>query len=391
MKNAKPDTTLVHAGRNPHANHGIVNPPVYHCSTVLFPTVQALEDADKRPYDGVRYGRAGTPTSFAFEDSVAALEGGHRAVSMGSGLSAITTVLTAFTKAGDHVLVTDSVYGPTRRFCTDVLGAYGVETEFYDPLIGGGIGRLLRPNTTVVYLESPGSLTFEVQDVPAIAAVAKAAGATVLMDNTWATPLFFRPFDHGVDVSIHAATKYLVGHADAMMGVAVCTEECFVPVKRTANILGACAGPDDLYLALRGMRTLSVRLKRHQESALILADWLAARPEVARVLHPGRPGDPGHALWKRDFLGASGLFAALLHPVPKPALTAMLDHMELFGMGYSWGGFESLILPTKPGHARTATRWDESGPLIRLHAGLEDPDDLIRDLERGFDRMRAAL
>ena len=237
MKNAKPDTTLVHAGRNPHANHGIVNPPVYHCSTVLFPTVQALEDAEKRPYDGVRYGRAGTPTSFAFEDAVAALEGGHRAVSMGSGLSAITTVLTAFTKAGDHVLVTDSVYGPTRRFCTDVLGAYGVETEFYDPLIGADIARLLRPNTSVVYLESPGSLTFEVQDVPAIAAAAKSVGAKVLMDNTWATPLFFRPFDHGVDVSIHAATKYLVGHADAMMGVAVCTEESFVPVKRTANIL----------------------------------------------------------------------------------------------------------------------------------------------------------
>lgn len=390
MSKHRTDTTLIHSGRDPRANHGIVNPPVYHCSTVLFPTVEALEDGDRHPFDRVNYGRIGTPTSAAFEEAVAELEGGHRAVVAASGLAAITVGLTAFTKAGDHILVTDSAYGPTRRFCNDVLARYGVETEYYDPLIGAGIARLIRPNTTVVYLESPGSLTFEVQDVPAIAAAAKAAGATVVMDNTWATPLFFRPFDHGVDVSIHAATKYLVGHADAMLGVLVCTEASFLPVKRAAVGFGTSAGPDDIYLGLRGLRTLSVRLRQHQQTALTLAEWLAARPEVARVLHPARPDDPGHALWRRDFHGASGLFAAALKPVPKAAVAAMLDGMELFGLGYSWGGFESLVLPAKPAAVRTATRWEEPGPLLRFHAGLEDADDLIRDLERGFARLNAA-
>ncbi|MGQ9372068.1 cystathionine beta-lyase [Azospirillum sp. A39] len=391
MKDAKQDTVIAHAGRDPDANFGIVNPPVYHASTVLFPSLAALEASDRAPFDGVNYGRIGTPTSSAFETAVAELEGGHRAVVAASGLAAIATALSAFTKAGDHVLVTDSAYGPTRRFCNEVLARYGVETEYYDPRIGAGIAGLIRANTSAVYLESPGSLTFEVQDVPAIAAAAKAAGAAVLMDNTWATPLFFKPFAHGVDVSIHAATKYLVGHADAMLGLMVCNEESFLAVKRTAVRFGTCAGPDDVYLGLRGLRTLSVRLKRHQETALILAEWLAGRPEVERLLHPARPDHPDHALWRRDFTGASGLFAALLKPVPKTALAAMLDGMELFGLGYSWGGFESLLLPVHPAAVRTATAWAEAGPLLRVHAGLEDPDDLIADLERGFARLNAAL
>ena len=387
----KKDSLLVHAGRHPERYHGAVNPPVYHASTVLFPTLEALEASDRTPLEGVHYGRMGTPTSYAFEEAVAAVEGGYRAVTAASGLAAIATALTAFTKAGDHVLVTDSAYGPTRRVCNEILAKYGVETEYYDPLIGAGIARLIRPNTSVVFVESPGSLTFEVQDVPAIATAAKAAGATVLMDNTWATPLFFKPFEHGVDVSIHAATKYIVGHADAMLGLMVCNEASWTAIKRNAVRFGTCAGPDDMYLGLRGLRTLSVRLKRHQESGLALAEWLSGRPEVTRILHPARPGDPGHALWKRDFTGASGLFAAQFAPVPKKALAAMLDGMELFGMGYSWGGFESLILPVYPAAVRTASKWQADGPLIRFHAGLEDVDDLIRDLERGFARLNAAL
>ncbi|WP_372396795.1 cystathionine beta-lyase [Azospirillum sp. HJ39] len=392
MKDVTQDTILVHAGRDPRNNHGIVNPPVYHCSTVLFPTLDALEDSDRNTLEGVHYGRMGTPTTFAFEEAAAALEGGYRAVNTGSGLAAIAIALSAFTKAGDHVLITDSAYGPTRRFARETLAPYGVEVEFFDPCVGAGISALLRPNTSVVFLESPGSLTFEIQDVPAIAEAAKAVGATVMMDNTWATPLFFRPFDQGVDISIHAATKYMVGHADAMLGVVTCKDEAtWTAVKKTATRFGACAGPDDLYLGLRGLRTLAVRLRQHQDSALALADWLAARPEVKRILHPARPDFPGHALWKRDFTGSSGLFSIVIDQVPRAALAAMLDGMELFGMGYSWGGFESLILPARPAAVRSATRWTEPGQVLRLHAGLEHPDDLIRDLDAGFRRMAAAL
>jgi len=391
----KPDTHLAHAGRDPAANQGIVNPPVYHASTVLFPTVAALEERTRAPFDGVYYGRYGTPTTFAFEEAVSGLEGGFKAVSLPSGQAALTTALMAVTQAGDHVLVTDSVYGPTRGFCDSVLRQFGVETEYYDPRVGAGIAALIRPNTAAVYVESPGSLTFEVQDVPAIASAARAAAVNrplaVLMDNTWATPLFFKPFAHGVTISIHAATKYIVGHSDAMLGAIVCAnEETWLQVKRTAVRLGTCAGPDDIYLGLRGMRTLSVRLARHGATGLALADWLAARPEVARVIHPARPDHPDHALWRRDFSGASGLFAFALKPVPKAAVAAMLDQMRLFRMGYSWGGFESLILPTDPAKVRTATRWEEPGPLIRVHAGLEDVDDLKADLADGFARLQAA-
>ena len=390
MKDAKPETLLTQAGSSPFEQHGIVKPPVYHASTVLFPTLAALEASDANPFETINYGRIGTPTSQAFERAVAELEGGYRAVTAASGLAAIATALTAFTKAGDHVLITDSAYGPTRRFADEVLSRYGVTVEYFDPLLGAGIEALIRPNTSAVFLESPGSLTFEVQDVPAIAAAAKRAGAMVLMDNTWATPLYFRTFDHGVDVSIHAATKYIVGHSDAMLGLMVCNKAAWEPVKRAAVRFGTAAGPDDVYLGLRGLRTLGVRLKRHGEAGLALADWLARQPEVVRVLHPARPGDAGHALWRRDFTGACGLFAVLLEPTAKSAIAAMFDHLELFGLGYSWGGFESLALPVHPRRVRSATKWDHPGPLLRFHAGLEDIDDLIRDLDAGFARLRAA-
>ncbi|MBB3265281.1 cystathionine beta-lyase [Azospirillum sp. OGB3] len=369
-----------------------MNPPVYHCSTVLFPTLEELEASDRAPFDSINYGRVGTPTTLAFEQAVAELEGAYRSVNTGSGLNAIATALLAFTRTGDHVLITDSAYAPTRRFATDTLIPYGVEVEYFDPTIGAGIAALLKPNTRVVFLESPGSLTFEVQDVPAIAAAAKTVGATVMIDNTWATPLFFQPLRHGVDVSIHSATKYIVGHADAMLGVISCANEAqWLAVKKAATRTGTCAGPDDIYLGLRGLRTLSVRLRQHEASALALAGWLSKQPEVTRILHPAFPDCPGHALWKRDIGRSSGLFSIVMNAVPKPALSAMLNSLELFGLGYSWGGFESLILPARPAAVRTATRWTDPGTVLRLHAGLEDVDDLIRDLDGAFARLRTAL
>jgi len=390
MKAQRPDTLLTHAGNDPRSNHGIVNPPVYHASTVLFPSLAALEESDRNPFEIVNYGRVGTPTSQAFEEACARLDGGYRGIATSSGLAAITTALLACVKAGDHVLITDSVYGPTRRFASQTLTRLGVEVEYYDPLIGSGIAALLRPNTSTIFLESPGSLTFEVQDVPAICATAKAAGVRTIIDNTWATPLFFKPLAHGVDIALQSATKYIVGHSDAMLGIIVTGEALFTPLKRMAVELGNCAGPDDLYLGLRGLRSMAVRLRRHQDSALEVARWLQARPEVARVIHPALPGDAGHDLWRRDFTGASGLFSIVLKPCEKEAVAAMVDGMALFGIGYSWGGYESLILPCHPARIRTATRWDELGPVVRLHIGLEDVADLTADLEAGFARLAEA-
>ncbi len=386
----KPETRLVHCGRHPERQHGIVNPPVYRASTVIFPTVQALKAASEQPFNGVYYGRYGTPTTFALEEAVAELEGAYRAVATSSGLAAIAATLLAFLRAGDHCLIADNVYGPTRKFCDDTLARFGVAVEYYDPLLGAGIADLMRPQTRLVYLEAPGSLTFEMQDVPAITAAAHAAGAVAVMDNTWATPLYFNALAHGVDVSIHAATKYLVGHADAMLGVINTTEASFEPVKRSVVALGNCPGSEECALGLRGLRTLAVRLQRHQESALVVAQWLRAQPEVARVLYPALPEDPGHALWRRDFSGASGLFSIVLQPASAAAVTALLDGLELFGLGYSWGGYESLIIPADPHGLRTATAWRAEGPCLRLHIGLEDPQDLIADLEAGLARLRQA-
>ena len=387
----KKDTKLVTSGRDPAAHAGIVNPPVYHASTVLFPSVAALRAAIARPFEGVYYGRIGTPTSAAFEEALTELEGGYRAVSLPSGLSAITTALIATLKAGDHLLMVDTTYNPTRKFCEGPLKELGIETTFYDPLVGAGISGLFRPETKVVYLESPGSLTFEIQDVPAIAAVAKARGIATIMDNTWATPLYFEPIKHGVDFVVQAATKYITGHSDAMLGAVVARDEAgFHRLKTMAVGLGLCAGVQELFLGLRGLRSLAARMARHQETALALARWLQQRPEVARVIHPALPEDPNHALWKRDFTGANGLFAFVLKPVPESAVVAMLDGMTLFGMGFSWGGYESLILPVDPWISRSATKWEEKAPYIRIHAGLENPEDLIADLEAGFARLNAS-
>ena len=385
------DTLVTHLGRHPEAQMGAVNPPVYHASTILSPNMAAWEARDPaKRFETVRYGLYGTPTTFALEEALAAIEGGYRAMLMCSGLAAITAPLQACLKCGDHLLMVNSAYGPTRNFCEKVLTRYGVATTYYDPLIGEGIVRLIRPNTRVVYVESPGSLTFEVQDVPAIAEVAHASGAMVLMDNTWASPWLFASFAHGVDVSIHAATKYITGHSDVMLGAVITSEGTYLPVRTMAADLGHCAAPDDAYLALRGLRTLGVRLERHQQNALAVARWLQTRPEVARVLYPALPEDPGHALWRRDFTGASGLFGVILRPAPRAAIHALIDALDLFGIGSSWGGFESLIVPTNPARQRTATRWAPGGPTLRLHIGLEDPQDLIEDLERGFAALRAA-
>lgn len=387
-----PRTRLTHLGRRTHEHAGAVNLPPYRASTILFPTLTELESFDPT-HRKVRYGRTGTPSSFAFEEAMADLEGGHAAVSFGSGLQALTTTLLALVKAGDHILVADSCYAPTRIFCRDTLGRMGVETTFYDPQIGAGIAGLIRPATTLVLVESPGSLTFEVQDFPAIAQAAKSAGCRVVADNTWAAGVYFRPLEHGADISIQACTKYVVGHADANLGVAVCRDEdTYLLVKHAAVDLGATASADELYLGLRGLRTLTLRLAQHQETGLALAQWLAGQREVRRVLHPALPGCPGHELWQRDFTGACGLFAVEFDlSLPRPALAAFVDGMALFGMGYSWGGYESLVLPSTPGsRIRTAVPWT-GGTLVRFHAGLEDVEDLLQDLDVAFTHLREAL
>ena len=383
-----PDTELVTGGRDPFAHFGFVNPPVYHGSTVLYRTAADLE-AHRGRYT---YGRRGTPTSEALETALKKLEGPRCAgvALLPSGMAAVSTALLAASRAGDHVLVSDSVYRPTRNFCDTLLARFGVETSYFDPLIGAEIAALFRPNTRAVFLESPGSQSFEMQDVPAIATAARAHGSAVLMDNTWATPLFFRALDHGVDLSIQAGTKYIVGHSDVMLGTVSASAALWPRLRDTVTGYGLCVGPDDIFLALRGLRTMGVRLKRHEESALVMARWLEARPEVLRVLHPGLASDPGHAIWKRDFTGASGLFSVVLKPAPKAAVHAFLDGLTLFGMGFSWGGFESLVISFDASEYRTATAWDPGGPTLRFHIGLEDPADLKADLARGFERLAAA-
>ena len=304
-----------------------------------------------------------------------------------SGLAAIVAALVPFVKKDAHILMVDSVYGPARNFCEKRLRPLGVDIEYYDPLAGGAIAKLIRPNTTAIYCEAPGSLTFEMQDIPAIAAAAHAKNIPVLADNTWGTPYFFRSFEHGVDVSIHAGTKYIVGHSDALMGLVVTNEKYWLPVRHAVADYGFSVSPDDCYLALRGLRTIGVRMRHQQESALKIARWLKTRPEVLRVLYPALESDPGHALWKRDFQGAASLFAVILKPVPDAAVADMIDELKLFGIGSSWGGFESLCIRANPARVRTATKWSPGGPLIRLHIGLEDADDLIADLERGLARL----
>jgi cystathionine beta-lyase len=384
----RPATSVVTAGRDPAANHGFVNPPVYHASTVLYPSAEDFV-AHRARY---QYGRRGTPTTESLELAVQEIEGPQCAgVSLlPSGLAAVAAALLSVVRAGDHILVTDSAYGPTRAFCDQILSRLGVTTTYYDPLIGGAIAGLMQPNTRAVFTESPGSLSFEIQDVPAIAAAAHAKGALALMDNTWATPLYFRALDFGVDLSIHAGTKYFGGHSDVMLGTVAANSATVASLRNFVRLNGLHVGPDDVYLGQRGLRTLAVRLDRHQESALAVAHWLEQRPEVLRLLHPALASHPGHALWKRDFTGASGLFSMVLKPVRQEAVYAFLDTLELFGIGASWGGYESLAIPFDCTSLRTATRWAPGGPTVRFHIGLEAVEDLIADLERGFAGLAAA-
>ncbi|MCA1399154.1 cystathionine beta-lyase [Bradyrhizobium sp. BRP56] len=382
-------TRLVTAGRDTKAQKGFVNPPVFHGSTVLYPTAEDLH-AHRAEFT---YGRHGSPTTRALQDVLMALEGPQCAgVGLApSGLAAISTTLLAVLKAGDHLLVCDNAYRPTRNFCDNMLKRYGIETSYFDPLIGAGIETLFKPNTRAVLIEAPGSQTFEMPDVRAISAVAHARGALMIDDNTWATPLYHRSLEQGVDISMQAGTKYIGGHSDIMFGTIAANAKAWPLIQEAIRLLGVCAGPDDVYLALRGVRTLSVRLAQHHRSGLEIARWLGARPEVDRVLHPALDTDPGHAIWKRDFTGASGLFSVVLKPVPQTAVDAMLNALTLFGMGFSWGGFESLAIPFDCSDYRTATKWSPGGPTLRLHIGLENLDDLKADLDRGFAALKAAL
>ena len=390
----KDETRLVHAGRDPQRDGGIVNPPVSRASTVLYPTLDAFarRNAGDAKYRAVRYGAYGVANTLALADAIAELEGGAGAVVTATGLSAVTLALTALVGQGDHVLMTDSAYGPTRAFCGEVLTRFGVETTYYDPLIGAGIAGLMRPNTRVVFTESPGSLTFEVQDIPAIAAAAHRHEALVLLDNTWSAGLFFKPFDHGVDVSIQAATKYISGHSDAVIGtITARTETLFRRIKDTTMAFGDVAAPDTSYLALRGLRSMAARLRQQQAAGLQITEWLRGRPEVKRVLYPALPGDSGHAIWKRDFTGACSLFSVVLHTGDEAAVAGMVDAYQYFKIGASWGGFESLVIPAYPAQLRTAVRWTDSGLVLRYHVGLEAPEDLMADLEEGFERLRQAV
>jgi cysteine-S-conjugate beta-lyase len=384
----KQDTKVTIGGRNPFAHHGYVNTPVYHASTLLYRTAEDFL-ARRNRYS---YGRRGTPTSEALEKAIQEIEGPTCAgvALLPSGLAAISTALLSVLRAGDHVLVNDNVYGPTRKFCDTVLERYGVSTTYYDPLIGAGIAALMEPKTRAVFVEAPGSLTFEMQDIPAIAEVAHGNGALVLMDNTWASPLYFKALEKGVDLSIQSGTKYIGGHSDLMLGTVSANKETIQRLKDTTYTLGLCVGPDDMNLGLRGLRTLSVRLAHHHRSGLAVARWLEQRPEVLRVLHPALPSNPGHAIWRRDFTGASGLFGVVLKPAPEKAVLAFLNALTLYGMGASWGGYESLAIPFDVTNYRSATKWAPGGPCLRLHIGLEDVSDLIADLERGFAALAAA-
>lgn len=402
------DTLLAEAGRGLDLLIHTANPPVVRASTVLFDTLAQAGERGRGATAGVRhassYGTAGTQTTFALMDALAAVEGaGHacRAALQPSGLAAITTALLAFVGPGDHMLMTDSAYGPARVFAQGMLARLGVQTTFFDPAIdAGALAALIRPETRVLYLESPGSYTFELQDVPALSAVARSHGLVTMIDNAWGSPVFARPFDWGVDVSILPLTKYWAGHSDVLMGAVVVREERWQRVWDTQRQLGMCVGGDDAWLVLRGMRTLGVRMRAHHASGLAVAQWLEQRPEVVRVLHPALPTHPGHALWERDFTGASGLFSFELDPAlfagpdgderRRQALAALCEGRRLFGIGYSWGGYESLIVPAAISHLRTARPW-QGGQLVRLHCGLEDVADQIADLESGFVAMGKVL
>ncbi len=383
--NLRRRSRLVNLGRDVEFSQGFVNVPPFRGSTVLYPDVATLKSRAQR----FTYGTRGTPSTEALCSAWSDLTGAAGTVLAPSGLAAIIVALMTALKAGDHLLMTDSVYEPSRAFADKALGRFGIETSYYDPTIGAGIDALMRPNTRAVLTESPGSQTLEVQDIPAIAEVAHARGACVILDNTWATPLFFAPHAHGVDLAVEAGTKYLSGHADLLLGLVSANEQWFERLHRTIHLMAIPPGAEDLFLALRGLRTMELRLREAERQGLALAQWLRDRPEVLRVIHPALPDHPGHALWKRDFTGSSGLFSIVLKPVSEAAVAAFLDGLELFGLGYSWGGYESLAVPFDCTATRTATGFAPGGPTVRFSVGLEDIEDLQADLDRGFARLRA--
>ncbi len=385
-KKLRARSRLVHLGRDAEASQGFVNVPPYRGSTVLYPNVETLKNRSQR----YTYGTHGTPTTEALCEAWTSISGAAGTVLVPSGLAAIIVAMTTALSAGDHFLVTDAAYQPARVYCDTILKRMGVETTYYDPAIGAGIEALMRDNTRAVFVEAPGSQSLDMQDVPAIAAVAKSRGACVVMDNTWATPLFFSPHAHGVDLAVEAGTKYLSGHSDLLLGLVTANQEWFPRLHRTVDALAIPPGPEDAFLALRGLRTMELRLKEAERQALSLARWLKERPEVLRVIHPALEDCPGHAIWKRDFFGSSGLFSIVLKPVSDQAVAALLDSLQLFGMGYSWGGYESLVIPFDCTKYRTATRWAPGGPTLRFSVGLEDIEDLKEDLDRGFVRLAAA-
>ncbi|MBT1445870.1 cystathionine beta-lyase [Shewanella sp. JM162201] len=392
-KSMKTATKIVSLGREKKYSKGVINPPVFRASTVVFDTLDDMRHAAKHKHEGeLFYGRRGTPTHFGFQAAIAGLEGGAGTALYPSGAAAISAALLAFLKAGDHLLMVDSVYEPTRDLCNKLLANYGIETTYYDPLIGEGIQALIRPNTKVLFVESPGSITMEVQDVPTLARIAHEHGMVVILDNTWASPINSRPFELGVDISIQAATKYIVGHSDVMIGTATANAAHWDKLREHSYLLGQTTSPDDVYLAARGLRTLGVRMAQHEKNALAVANWLAARPEVDHLRHPAFPSCPGHAFFKRDFTASNGLFSFVLKDGSSDAMQAFVEGMDHFKMGFSWGGFESLILWVNGiQNIRSATTWDSSKPLIRVHIGLEDPEDLIADLEQGFARYNQLM
>ena len=384
------NTKLAHSGRDGEKFHGMVNMPVHHASTILFPTVDELLAPVHDPSHDSRYGRWGTPSTFALQDSIALLEEGDHCLLTPSGMAGVSCALLAYAGKGDHVLIADTVYTPTRKMTSQFVTRMGIAVEFYDPKIGADIARLMRANTKVVFVENPGSLTFELQDLPAIAKIAHKQDCIVICDHTWGAGYYYKSLNLGADVAIQALTKYVSGASDFLMGAVTVKKEHFPALLHCWQMLGYSVGPDDVFLASRGLRSLSVRLERHSHNALIVAKWLEKRPEVEQIFYPALESSPDHALWKRDFTGAAALFGCLLKPVPFDRVKHMLDGLQLFGMGYSWGGFESLIVPCFPDQSRSATTWNSPSQLLRIHVGLEEPQDLIADLAKGFVRLQQA-